>query len=442
MIAQWRRWGVCGVMVIMALGCVLGLAFFARPSTSDYEKRTLTTFPAITLETFLDGTFTSEVSLWYADTFPFRDQLVQASRSLQNLYGVQPQTQMVGGNVQADELPPIDSASSASATSSDSAASEPEKREHVEQPEAQVMQEGIQDHIMQGLYVDGDRACSVYYFSEDAVRTYTDALNACADALDGVATVYSVLIPNNSGALLDEDVLAQLGGTDQKQALDYFHSLMNEKVKVVETYDALRAHRDEYIYFRTDHHWTQLGAYYAYQQLCEKAGMKASDISTWEHREYAPFLGSFYGELMLPAMEANPDTVHAYVPTGTNDMTYWDQYGTETKGHVIEDAEIYGDTGKYLCFIEGDQPLEKIENPTINDGSSCLVVKDSYGCAFVPLLVDNYQTVWVLDFRYYTDSSIPEFVREHDVKDVIFMNNMTIAGTDTAAQGLLALSQE
>ena len=59
-------------------------------------------------------------------------------------------------------------------------------------------------------------------------------------------------------------------------------------MKVVKTYDALRAHRDEYIYFNTDHHWTQLGAYYAYVEFCKKKGIEPSDITTWEQHDYAP----------------------------------------------------------------------------------------------------------------------------------------------------------
>ena len=417
------------VMCVMGVGCVLGLAFFLRPATSTFEKRELTHFPTPTLESFLDGSFTSDVSLWYADTFPFRDALVQANHALKGLYGIQPKTQMVGGNVEADELP-VQASAPAKAV----------EREKVDPPEAQVMQADIQNNIMNGLYVEGGTACSVYYFNDAAVTTYAAALNACADALDGEATVYSVLIPNNSGATLDEDVLAQLGGSDQKQALDYFHSLMNDKVVAVETYDALRAHRGEYTYFRTDHHWTQLGAYYAYVELCKAKGTEPADVLGRKQLVFEPFLGSFYSELLLPAMAENPDTIYAYVPNGTNDLTYWAQDGGEYEGNVIADGSIYDENGKYLAFIMGDQPREHIHNPAVTDGSSCLVIKDSYGCAFVPNLVDDYQDIWVLDFRY-TSENIPAFVREHGIKDVVFMNNMTIAGTDTAASTLLSLMQ-
>ena len=420
----------------MIVGTLVGLAFFARPATSDFEKRTLTAFPDFTVSSFLDGSYFTQVSLWYADTYPLREPLVRGSKSLENLFGIQPETQFVGGNVQADDIPVNGSSDSATP------ATAPEKREQVDPPDAQTMQADIQDNVMNGLYVDGDRACSVYYFNQDAVDTYCAALNTCAEALDGTATVYSVLIPNNSGATLDDSVLASLGGSDQKQSLDYFHSKMSEKVRVVETYDALREHRDEYIYFRTDHHWTELGAYYAYKQLCEKRGVEPADIDSWQQDDYEPFLGTFYAELGLDAMAANPDTVHVYIPTSTNDMTYWDEEGTEYQTNVVLDADAagYAENGKYLCFIAGDQPLSVIRNPKRDDGSACLLVKDSYGCAFAPLLVDDYQTVWIIDFREY-DGSIPEFVRENGIQDVIFLNNMTIAGTESVGDGLMSIVQ-
>ena len=426
-ITTWRTWGVRAFAALMVAGCVIGLLFFARPTTSDFEKRELTPFPAFTVEGFLDGSFFSDVSLWYADTYPLREPLVKMDRAIDGLFGIQAEEQMIGGNVQADQLPPAGQTTT----------TEREQREEVDPPTGQAMQEEIQGNIMNGLYVKGNKACSVYYFYEPAVAVYTDALNLCAEKLDGVATVYSVLIPNNSGATLEESELEMLGGTNQKEALAYFHSLMDERVRVVETYDALRAHRDEYIYFNTDHHWTQLGAYYAYVEFCKKKGIEPSDITTWEQHDYAPFLGSFYQELGLQAMADAPDTVHAYVPTGTNSMTYWNEYG-EFEGDIVADATDYGENSKYMCFIYGDQPLNKVENPKVTDGSSALVIKDSYGCAFVPCLVDNYQTLWFMDCRYGTEN-IPEFVKEHGIQDVIFMNNMTIAGTESVGNNLYYL---
>ena len=121
-------------------------------------------------------------------------------------------------------------------------------------------------------------------------------------------------------------------------------------------------------------------------------------------------------------MAENPDVITAYLPKGTNEMTYTGIDGIDMDWQVVADASDYDSGNKYSCFIGGDNPYSIIENPTLQDGSSCLVIKESYGNAFVPFLVDHYQTVHVVDYRYFGEN-IPWFVEENQVQDVIFLNN-------------------
>ncbi len=417
---------------MIAIGAVLGLALFARPTVSEAEKRELTHFPELSAQSVTDGSFFSGLSLWYSDTFPFRDQLVSANEAVQSTFGVKGETQMVGGNVQQDDLDAALQEEQSGADSGDQAEEEPQGP--VEVPDQNAMAADMQANVMKGLYVKDGAAYSVYYFVQDAVDRYAEAMNTCATNLDGQAEVYSILIPNNSGAVLDQETLDSLGGTDPKKALEYWWSKMDsDKVHVVKSFDNIRAHRDEYIYFRTDHHWTQLGAYYAYEEFCKEKGVEPADINSWELQTFKPFLGSFYSQLHNSDMAANPDYVDARIPPDTNDMTIWNRDGEEVKGHVITDVSSWNENSKYVTFIAGDQPLEKIENPKKDDGSSCLLIKESYGDAFAPMLVANYQTVWIMDFRY-NDSNIIDFVKEHDVKDVIFLNNMTMAGSESVSK--------
>ena len=124
-------------------------------------------------------------------------------------------------------------------------------------------------------------------------------------------------------------------------------------------------------------------------------------------------------------MAANPDTVTAYHPISTEArMRYGKSESDLTAGKVIYD-ESSADAGlKYGTFIMGDNPYTVIENPDLSDGSSCVVVKESFGNAFVPLLVDHYQTVYVIDYRYYT-GSVTDFAKTNRVTDVIFVNNLS-----------------
>ncbi len=433
-LASSRRNAVRSVMVSFVLFSVVGLLFFLRPAHSDLEKRDLTPFPEFTWGRLVDGSFFSDLSLWYGDTYPLREPMVRLSQGMNALHGIQPKTQMVGGTVNKDELP-VDGAEGEAAP-----VEAVDDKEVIEVPTERYMAEEIQSKIMEGLYVNDGAAYNIYYFSQESVEQYARAMNTCAKNLEGQATVYSIIAPTSAGALLDEQTLEDLGGTDQLQAIKYFHSLYDDAVHGINVYNTLRAHNDEYIYFRTDHHWTQLGAYYAYAEFCRDKGVEPSNIFGREKMTFDGFLGTFYSELGNSDMEARPDYVDAYIPNSTNDMVIWDTDGNEIETNVVTDVSDWNMYSKYNCFISGDRPLSRIDNPLKSDGSSCLVIKDSFGCAFVPLLVDDYQTVWVIDFRY-SDRSIPDFVREHNIQDVIFLNAIVLAGTDPVSSALLAQSQ-
>ena len=442
-IKKYHNLGIILFAGVMLLGAFLGLLFFARPKTSEKEKRSLAKYPSFTMKTFLNGEYFSDVSTWYSDTYPFRDALVSADQKLKGLYGIESKTMMVGEEKQADEIPDINDNTEAVTETTTAATTEAatenteagatteattEKVREVDPPDSKGMDEEIQNQIQQNLYVKGDAAYSVYYFGKENCTNYVAALNNVAAELKGQTTVYNILVPNNSGVMLSEDELSKLAGSDQEQAIDYYYSIESDDVKTVDTIKTLREHNDEYLYFRTDHHWTQLAAYYVYQNFCKVKGIEAHDLSYYDKKEFKNILGTFYSTLGNSNMEANPDTVDAYVPKGTNDMTFWDTDGKEWNWNVIYDVDSWASSSKYMTFIGGDRPMEVIENPQIKDGSSCVVLKESYGNCFVPFLVDHYQTVYVLDYRY-TTVNVLDFVKEKQADDLIIINNITIIGS-------------
>ena len=108
---------------------------------------------------------------------------------------------------------------------------------------------------------------------------------------------------------------------------------------------------------------------------------------------------------------------------GTNDATIVDENGNEYKSKVINDVSEANAGRKYNCFLNGDNAFTMISNPNITDGSSCVVIKESYGNAFTPFLVDHYQKVYVVDYRYYKDN-LRQFILDNKVQDIIFVNNV------------------
>ena len=278
-----------------------------------------------------------------------------------------------------------------------------------------------------GVYVVGSAGYEMYNYVGSLAEKYQSTVNAVADSLSGVSQVYAMAIPLSSGITLPDELFSDIPGNDQAQAEKDILAGMGQNVKTIPLHDVMMSHRTEYIYFRTDHHWTALGAYYAYVQFCTAKGITPHNLSDYEVSQFPGFLGSFYNDGGKPdAMKNDPDTVNAYHPvSATASMKYGDnENSTLTGGQVIFDESTASASLKYGTFIMGDNPFTVIENPEVSNGESCIVVKESFGNAFVPFLVDHYQTVYVVDYRYYS-GSITQLARDKGVKDVLFVNNLS-----------------
>jgi len=435
-------------LVILFAFALTGLLIPLRPSESLLENRTLEKFPAFTMESFLDGSYFSQISTWYADTFPFREALLTANASLEGLYGIQGEQYVATAGQGGDEIPDSfeagsqekDPAETAGAQEGNSAVTAGTEGSNAEDAagadETEKYEDGTiydEPEVTGDVYISGDTAFSVYYFNTEGANGYVAMIDKAQKKLDGMADVYTILVPTSVGVNLSEEVQEKLNSADQEAAIDYIYEgiqTTNSKVKTVEIFDTLKKHNAEYIYFRTDHHWTALGAYYAYEEFCSVKGITATPIEEYETVEFTDFLGSFYASSgQAASLKNNPDTILAYIPTSTNDMVYYDSNGDEYQWNIIYDVNGWDNSTKYSTFAAGDNPYEVIDNPEMNDGSACLVIKESFGNAFVPFLTDHYDKVYVIDYRYFYkyseyDNSVCQLVRDKDISDVILVNNV------------------
>ena len=284
------------------------------------------------------------------------------------------------------------------------------------------------------LMLVGDTAYEYYNFKEDVTNQYITAVSDAGKKLSGTSTVYDMVIPTSIDIMLPESYLEknQVNSSDQRKVIEeYIYpsiQAMNSSVKTVSLFDALKSHANEYLYFRTDHHWTQLGAYYAYVEFCKVRGFEPVALDQFDKKEYAGFLGSFYSASAsaAAALGGNPDTVEAYVPKANVTLD-----ATQKDGQVLEnwpliaDGDTYSDVNKYLVFCAGDQPYEEITNNDMTDGPSCIVVKESFGNCFIPFLVNHYQKIYVVDYRDY-QGTVSQLAQEKGVDDVICVNNISM----------------
>ena len=270
----------------------------------------------------------------------------------------------------------------------------------------------------------GSSAYELYSYVDGVADSYAELVNYTADQLEGVSKVYDLVIPLSSEITLPDKYKDDIQSSDQKKALDLIYEKMDDNVIPVNIYDNLMKHRDEYVYFRTDHHWTSLGAYYGYEAWCGVKGLLPYSLDSRTKEDYGSFVGSFYYDTDEEILKNNPDNVEAYMPVSdVYIIGKKDSDGNITKKDVINDMTDAADFSKYDAFIGGDKPLVTIVNESINDDSSCMVIKESFGNCFVPYLADHYHRVYVFDYRY-TSKNLVEVAKDKGIDDVIFVNNI------------------
>lgn len=413
--------------LVLAVMGFIGLLWFARPDTSVIEKRTLTQFPSITWSSFWDGSFFKEVDTWYADTFPLREGLISGSQTLESLYGIR-SDQIVGGAMVADDIPDPD------AEGQEVQAAEPEEV----LPDGTITETGE----MQGqIYITNNSGYGLYYFTQSAADKFAATMNQVYANVKDQVDLYVMICPISAGVMLDQTVLDDMGCSSEKDAIDYIYGKIDKGVHTVSAFDSLKKHNAEYIYFHTDHHWTALGAYYAYREFCKEKGIEPHDIQDYETMEFPGFLGTFYANSNnSPALAANPDTVVAYVPKGTNNMTMHYTNGSVVDWFLINDVSGYAKSELYATFVGGDRPFSYAHNPNITDGSAVMVIKDSYGNAFIPWLVDHYEYIYWVDARY-TSNTISQMVRDYNIQDVIYQVQIYNSSTDNMLGKYAAIGQ-
>ena len=201
------------------------------------------------------------------------------------------------------------------------------------------------------------------------------------------SSIYPERVPAHAPLLQEESYLSQIQAAVEQAGGVY-----------LPLKDALSAHKDEYIYYRTDHHWTTQGAYYAYSELCSALGIEPFDRAAHTAVDVPDFYGTFYSRART--WNAQPDTLTYY--DLDNPLTIYTVTGpgmpTEGQTTGLYDLDKLDVYDKYAAFLHGNNGLSRVEG----DGEGrILVIKDSYANSFVPFLTANYAQIDVVDLRNY-----------------------------------------
>lgn len=249
------------------------------------------------------------------------------------------------------------------------------------------------------------------------IHQVTEFLNSAAKSL-GEDHVRVMMIPSAS-QILQEKLPAFAADYDQKKIIERIRGLVSEKM-VVPVDEVLTSHREEEIYYKTDHHWTALGAYYGYQSWAESIG-----LIPWKQDEFQiktvseNFLGTIYSKVNVPV---KPDSIQLYLP---KEEQYYEVFydGSEEMSDSLYSYSALQGKDQYMVYLDGNHGLTEIINPKVTEdrkGSCLLIVKDSYAHSFAPFAVNHFERVFMIDLRYF-NLNVQKFARENGVTDTLVL---------------------
>ena len=365
------------LLALTAFVLIWGIIGLLTPDRafSDNENRVLAQRPKLSLTNLLDGSFTSDLEAYDSDQFVGRDGWVSLKLAYDKLLGAKEENGVYlckdGYLMEKQDAPDTEQLSRNEQAMRDFAAAFPDVRMHA--------------------------------------AIIPNAVTVCADKL-----------PKNAPV------------TDQRRQLKELKNAL-EGLDFIDVTKALCAHGDEELFYRTDHHWTSLGAKYAFEAMAPSLGLKSASAST-EYDVYR-VSNSFEGTLASHSgSHAVRDAIDIYAPK--TDVDYVVSIPDEQKTSCsIYSSEALEGKDQYAVFLGGNHPQVDIRT-TADTGRTLLIFKDSYANCLVQFLLPYYDRIILIDARYYYDGAAALLNRE-GVTDVLYLYNLNTFLTDKSLADVL-----
>ena len=278
---------------------------------------------------------------------------------------------------------------------------------------------------------------------EDIAAPDKDLLHSNVAAIKAFSERYSdipvtMLLVPDAANILSSSLPSLATVADQSTSIGLVKKELGDSVQWVDAVKVLNKHKDEKIYYKTDHHWTTLGAFYAFQEAAGKLGISA-DVSS-VYASY-PVTTDFNGILAAKSgcrMNVREE-IDIYVPKDTdNDVTvnYVDE---QKKTTSLYEADQLDTRDKYAVFLGGNTSVIDIKTMAENR-DRLLVVKDSYANCFVPFLTPYFREIVMIDPRYYT-GNIQDAMETYQITDVLFLYSGNTFFQDNNISGALGSEQ-
>lgn len=292
---------------------------------------------------------------------------------------------------------------------------------------------------------------------EEHLKANVEAINQLAENTD--LRIFMMVVPTASN-VLEEYMPKFAPESQQNKNLEELKKSISSNINFIDSYETLKEHESEYIYYYTDHHWTTKGAYYAFLNAAPSLGIPNPDEIKYERYAVTDsFAGTLASKSGFPLKEK--DTIEIWVPETDaeqldaaesseseesaafkSSVSYIVEYVQEDrKSAVLYDSEKLESTDKYAVFFGGNYPLIRITtaNDTGKDGP-LLILKDSYANCFVPFLLPYFDEIIMVDPRYYYDN-LQELIKTEGISQILFLYNADTFFEDTSLADVLAVGE-
>jgi len=363
------------VTLILVLFAALSALTLVLPSNefSENENRYLTQFPQVSWDRIVSGAFQSELSDYLSDQIPGRDRWIQINTAVKKFLG---------------------------------------KKE------------------INGIYLGKDG----YYFQQFTDSSFSEnRISAVFALIDQFAKKQQIpvnlMIVPTPGAVLSEKLPANAPFYDA----DAMWERLRQSAPSCGFIDLRQSFADApnkgELYYRTDHHWTAQGAYLAYKNFCNAAGTEVKALDAFELTKVTD---SFYGTLHSKVLDtgATPDAM--YAPSALPQVTV--TVDGKTVSASVYDNAFLDKKDKYAYFFGGNWGTVEIRTQQ-NNGKRLLILKDSFANSFVPYLLDEYETITMVDLRYY-GGLVSQAIEQSSATEVLLLYEMTNLLTDTGINKL------
>ena len=374
-----RRRDIVLIAVCAALLLVFGVGIYCLPqrSFSEVENSALQTFPKVSLDRIWSGRFMAELKDFYTDQFPARDGLVAAKAGAELALGKGENNDVILGR-------------------------EGYLIKRIEYTEAQTAQIRANLEAVSAFRVMAGRPVS-FVLAPRAIDVLGGYLPGLASA-DRAEAVWEMLDAYGEG---------QIGGAPAMLSL-------REPLRRL-------AEAGEPIWYKTDHHWTTLGAYHAYAAMGDLLGYTPASIGDFTVELAADdFRGTTYSASGFNWIAG--EEMHFYRYAGDTDFAVEILVNGEVKRTLdgFYDRDYLGKKDKYAAFLSANNGHMRIRAASGEERPTLLLIKDSFAHSVVPFLARHYD-LEILDLRYYK-SSVADFMAQNRVDGVLIL-----VGLDTLA---------